>query len=267
MEISSPADLVRATRAGLAASGFARKEVGGTVFWEGGVDASSGASGPVVLLHGVNDQAGTWVRIAAALAGTRRVILPDLAGHGESEPRTGDLPVSLLIDRIADVIGAERRITLVGNSLGGWLAILYALRFPERVSRLVLETAGGLDRPFASPVTARDRDEALVVLRAVHGPRFVAPDWVVEALLERSRDSQMLRIREQEQHFLDGRLEELSVPTTLIWGADDGVLTVDYARELQSLIAGATLHVIPDAAHIPHLQQPERFLECLTAIC
>jgi pimeloyl-ACP methyl ester carboxylesterase len=266
MEISSAADLVRATRAGLAASGFARKEEGGTVYWEGGVDGSSRTSGPVVMLHGVNDQAGTWVRIAAGLAKTRRVILPDLAGHGESEPNTGDLPISLLVDRVADVIGSERRITLVGNSLGGWLAVLYALRFPDRVSHLVLETAGGLKRPFASPVIARDREEALLILRAVHGPHFVAPEWVIEALLERSRDSQLLRISEADEHYLDDRLAALSVPTTLIWGADDGVLPVAYARELQSLIAGATLHVIPDAAHIPHLQQPERFLECLTAI-
>jgi abhydrolase domain-containing protein 6 len=266
MEISSAADLVRATRAGLAASGFARRSAGGTVYWEGGAD-SSGALGPVVMLHGVNDQAGTWGRVAAALARTRRVIVPDLAGHGESEPHEGSLPIGLLVDRVADVIGGERGITLVGNSLGGWLAVLYALRFPDRVSRLVLETAGGLNRPFASPVTARDRDEALLILRAVHGPRFVAPEWVIEALLARSRDSQLLRISEPEPHYLDDRLAELTVPTTIIWGADDGVLTLDYARELQSLIAGATLHVIPDAAHIPHLQQPERFLECLMAIC
>jgi len=59
---------------------------------------------------------------------------------------------------------------------------------------------------------------------------------------------------------------ELRVPTHIIWGADDGVVPVAYAEELRRGIPGAQLHVLEGAAHIPHLQQPQRFLECLTAI-
>jgi pimeloyl-ACP methyl ester carboxylesterase len=99
-----------------------------------------------------------------------------------------------------------------------------------------------------------------------HGPEFNAPEWAIEGLLERSKDSPMLRLTEVEEHFVDARLGELRVPVHLIWGADDGVLPISYAHELQRGIRGAQLHVLEGAAHIPHLQQPQRFLECLTAI-
>ncbi|HEX7807276.1 MAG TPA: alpha/beta fold hydrolase [Thermoanaerobaculia bacterium] len=247
----------------LIGAGFVRKSVGDTVYFE---SADRDVNDPIVLVHGVNDHAGTWFTVAPALAATRRVILPDLGGHGESAPSHGPLPISLLIEQLDAVIGHERNITLVGNSLGGWLATLYTLAHPDRVKHLVLEAAGGLDRPFASPLYAFDREQAIVILNNVHGPRFVAPDWVIDALIARSTDSQMLRVTETESHKLDGRLSELHTPTSLIWGADDGVLPVAYGQELQSLIAGSELHVLDGAAHIPHMQQPEKFLQCLTAI-
>ena len=59
-------------------------------------------------------------------------------------------------------------------------------------------------------------------------------------------------------------LPSLRVPTTLIWGKDDGLLPVAYAEALQKKIAGSKLMIIDGAAHMPHRQQPERFLECLS---
>jgi pimeloyl-ACP methyl ester carboxylesterase len=264
LEINSSADFVAVTRATLAAAGFARKSAGDVVYWE---SSDRGAHAPpVVLVHGVNDQAGSWFTVAPALASQRRVILPDLPGHGESAPSSGPLPLPLFLDALENVFGHEREITLVGNSLGGWLAALYTLAHPDRVKHLVLEAAGGLARPFASPVFAHDREQALVILRNVHGSRFQAPEWVIEALIARSKNSQMLRVTEAENYILDRRLADLHTPTTLIWGEEDGVLPVAYARELQSLIAGSELRVLEGAAHIPHMQNPEAFLQCLTAI-
>jgi pimeloyl-ACP methyl ester carboxylesterase len=267
LEIESSADFVRVTRTTLGAAGFVRKSVGGTVYFE---SADRGAADPLVMVHGVNDQAGTWFTVAPALAATRRVILPDLAGHGESAPASGPLPISLLLERLEAVIehaaNDTRDITLVGNSLGGWLATLYTLAHPDRVKHLVLESSGGLDRPFASPLFAFNREQALVILKNVHGSRFIAPDWVIDALIARSTDSQMLRVTEVDDYRLDSRLAKLRTPTTLIWGAEDGVLPVAYGQELQSLIPGAKLHVLDGAAHIPHMQQPETFLRCLMAI-
>lgn len=269
MEIKSAADSIRMTRAALAAAGFVRHESDGLVWWDAphpDPPPARRGEGTVVLLHGVNDQAGTWFTVAPALAQRFHVILPDLPGHGESEPSTGSLPISMLVDRIAGILPSEP-FTLLGNSLGGWLAMLYTLRHPGRVRKLILESSGGLDRPFAVPLVATNREEADVILRAVHGRNYQPPEWVVEALLERAKDSPLLRVTETAEHFMDARLGELRVPAHIIWGVDDGVVPVSCAEELQRGIPGAELHVLQGAAHIPHLQQPQRFLQCLTAIC
>lgn len=261
MQIHSSADYVRMTRDGLAAAGFVRKEAGGTVYW------AAGPGKPLVLVHGVNDQAGTWLTVAPALSRQARVIVPDLAGHGESDPAEGPISIELLLCGLEAAVDAElgraAAFVLAGNSLGGWIAALYALRHPERVAGLVLEAAGGLDRPFASPVLARTPDEALVVLRAAHGPRFDPPLWMIEALIRRSTDSPMLRITGTEGFALDARLQAIRCATTLIWGEDDGILPVSYAESMRDGIAGARLHVLPGAAHIPHLQKPAEVLALL----
>jgi len=92
----------------------------------------------------------------------------------------------------------------------------------------------------------------------------VLPDWAVDALLQRATDAPMLRLTDLT--FVDGRLGEVKAPTTLVWGADDGVVPRRYMEELRDGIAGARLVIIDGAAHIPHAQQPARFVSCLTAI-
>lgn len=271
MEIKSSADFVRMTRTALAATGFVRREVGEMVYWTNAViPRSARDDSPIVLIHGVNDQAGTWCTVAPALARTHRVIVPDLLGHGESAPKEGPIPLSLILTQLETIIdnaAPNEPITLIGNSLGGWLALLYALKHPTQIARLVLEASGGLARPLSSPIVANTREEAIPILRAVHGPNYQPQEWVIEALLQRAQGSPMLRLTEIAEHEIESRLGEIDIPTTLVWGADDGVLPLSYAEALRDAIPNAELHVIEGAAHIPHMQQPERFLQCLTAIC
>lgn len=263
MSASDPAvELVRVMRGALAAFGLTRKELDGSVYWTGGKGDET-----LVLLHGTNDQSGTWARIVPALVNRYRLILPDLAGHGESEPRTGRIAFSMVLDRLDQILIHENAndIILGGNSFGAWIAVLYTLAHPDRVKRLVLESGGGLMRPLGVPMVANDRATATTILRAVHGPNYVPQDWVIDTLLARSTDSPMLRLDGAMESFIDGRISQLKTPATLIWGADDGVVPVAYGKELATLIHGSKLHIIDGAAHVPHLQQPEKFVECLTA--
>lgn len=266
MAIESTADYVRMTRGVLAAAGFVRQSRAGVVWWTAENDAHRDGDRTVVLIHGANDHAGTWFSVAPALAARARVIVPDLAGHGESAPEAGPIPISLIVAQLESILASEHQLTLIGNSLGGWIALLFALRNPERVGRLFLETSGGLERPVAVPLVAGSRDEALTILRAVHGPLFEPPEWVIQSLLDRAQSSPMLRLTEVPEHNVEARLGELHMPATLIWGADDGVVPLTYGEALRDAIPGSTLRVIEGAAHIPHLQQPQRFLECLMAI-
>ena len=132
---------------------------------------------------------------------------------------------------------------------------------------LFLESGGGLAIPLGVSLVASNRDEAVPILQAVHGPNAQFPDWAIDALITRSSDSPMLRLIAggMMSYFIDDRLGEIRVPTTVIWGANDGVVTRAYIEQLHAGIAGARLCIIDDAAHIPHAQQPERFIACLQA--
>ena len=263
-EITSHADFIAQTRSMLARAGLTRKSLDGTVYWTGGEGERT-----LCLIHGVNDHAGTWSLVAPALMKSCRLIIPDLPGHGESEPKSGALDMQQLVDRLAALLDAEgvARATLAGNSMGAWISILYTLAHPSRVEELFLESGGGLALPLGVSLVASNRDEALPILQAVHGPNAQLPDWAVDALITRSSDSPMLRLVAggMMSHFIDHRLGDIHVPVTVVWGANDGVVTRAYIDRLHAGIAGARLCIIDDAAHIPHAQQPERFIACLQA--
>jgi pimeloyl-ACP methyl ester carboxylesterase len=247
------------TRGELLRAGLERAQRDGQVFFRGGSGEET-----VVLLHGVNDQAGTWASIVPQLTGFR-LLVPDLAGHGESAPREGPLPMETILAGLQAMVEGIDRFTLVGNSMGGWVAMLYALAHPERVERLILEDASGMAWPLSVPLFPQNREEAITCLRAVHGPAVELAEWMIEAMLQRAISAPATRVVQAGlmAHLLDGRLQDLQLPTTLIWGRDDGLLPLSYAETLQKRIAGSTLHVLDGAAHIPHRQQPERFLTCL----
>ncbi len=155
------AAFVTSTRASLVKAGLERVERDGSVYFRsppaGRGEPGSLAKPVVVLLHGVNDQAGTWAPVVESMTGHFRLIVPDLAGHGESAPQSGPLPLPMILERLHAIIVNETNgpVALLGNSMGGWVAMLYTLAHPECVSRLLLEDASGM--AWIVPSTARSR--------------------------------------------------------------------------------------------------------------
>jgi pimeloyl-ACP methyl ester carboxylesterase len=128
----------------------------------------SGGSGPViVLIHGMAGSSATWRFVMPALAEHFTVVAPDLLGHGESEKPRGDYSLGAFASGVRDLLLAlgHERATLVGQSLGGGVAMQFAYQFPERCERLVLVSSGGLG------------DEVNVWLRllTLPGTEFVLP--------------------------------------------------------------------------------------------
>lgn len=256
------AQFIAHTRTELAKGGLEKVQFGETVYWRGGTGHV------LVLLHGANDQAGTWFAVAPKLAKTYRVLVPDLPGHGESGPHEGPLPLSMMVERLHALLEHEKvgHVTLVGNSMGGWIAMLYAMQYPEQVERIVLEDASGMMWPLSVPLVATSRDDAIKILHAVHGPQAETPEWAIEGLQQPEAGAAMKRVIAGGvlDFLVDNKLSALKTPTVLIWGKDDGLLPVAYAEALQKKIKGSRLFVIDGAAHMPHRQQPEKFLECLS---
>jgi pimeloyl-ACP methyl ester carboxylesterase len=150
--------------------------------------------------------------------------------------------------------------------MGGWVSMLYAADHPARVAHLVLEDASGMSWDVSNvPMFPKNRDEALTLLRMVHGPDTPIAGYLVDAVLKNAATMPQTRVLEAGIVFaiVDTRLHDLSMPVTLIWGAHDGLLPLAYAETLHTRIAGSTLHVINNAAHIPHRQAPVEFTRLL----
>ena len=235
---------------------------------------SGGGGGAVVLVHGAGDQAGGWAKIAPRLAKSFAVVAVDLAGHGESAPTEGPLPFATLL---AGFDGAMKelpqgKVTLVGNSLGAWVATVWAKEHPERVQHLVLVNGGPLlgDRPDLTlqPKNRAEADKTLQALRDPSAP--MVPDFVVDDIIHEAATGPIARLaadaKSMSAYLLDGRLGGFDVPVDLLWGASDKLVSVDYAKRLAAQLPAARLTTIDHCGHAPQVECSKRFAEALMKV-
>lgn len=233
----------------------------------------SGTGTTVILLHGAGDQAGAWAKVAPSLAAQYRVIVLDLAGHGDSDPKSGPLSVGTILAGVEAIAAAEpAKVILVGNSLGGWVASLYAQKHPDKVERLVLVNGGPLigDRPDIT-LTPKTREEARKTIAAMFDPgSFRLPDYVVDDIVREAQTGPLMRLSEtageMPKYLLEGKLHEITVPVTLVWGESDQVLSLNYARKMQSQLPNAQLVTLKRCGHAPQLECPKAFTSTLTEV-
>ena len=139
------------------------------------VSYRTAGSGPaLLLLHGIANSSETWARVAPLLSERFTVIAPDLLGHGESATPRGDYSLGAHASGARDVATAlgHERVTVVGHSLGGGIAMQFAYQFPERTERLVLVSSGGLGREVHLLLRAASLPGADFVLPALTSQRL-----------------------------------------------------------------------------------------------
>ena len=240
----------------------------------GSQTAFVGGSGPVlVLLHGAGDQAGTWFHVAPSLARRYTLVIPDLAGHGDSAPSAGPIPFSDVLGGLEAVISdqaAGGRVTLVGNSLGAWMAMVFAARHPERVERVVAVNGGPLvgsgGGPNLLPRTREEARETMARLRDAGSPAI--PDRVLDDVVRRGATSPIARLAAAAAGmapFLLGedQLRAFEVPVRLVWGVSDGLMPLDYARRMAAVLPDVALIPVERCGHVPQQEAAERFLSAL----
>ena len=253
---------------------------------------------PLVLLHGIFDNKATWFRLATQLAGYR-LIAPDLVGHGfSSKPTFG---AQLAHQRYAPDMQAETlnefitalkldEMILVGNSLGGSLALRLYLRFPELAKKmrgLVLLAAAGYPQKLPghlgelggwpgrlltlAPVRSLAHWSGLLRLatrhtfrRCFHNHKKIPPALIDTALAVLQTPNSLYAyhysarniappdLAEFHQHFA-----EVACPTLVFWGQQDHILHPHSARRFATDIPNAQLHLLEDCGHAPHLEYPD----------
>jgi len=235
----------------------------------------AGQGPALIFLHGAGDQAGVWSKVAQAFTAQYHVILPDQPGHGESQPESGPLPMGTILGGLEALLktrGTDQPVVLVGNSMGAWVAMLYAHRHPERVARMVLVDGGGLrwNNPQYSLLPA-NREEARKLMNALMDPGspFV-PDFVLDDVIRRARQGPIGRLfatgADLETFLLDGKLGEIKTPAEILWGESDKLIPLEYARRMQAELPAARLTTIPRCGHIPGRECPIAFQAALEKI-
>lgn len=230
-----------------------------------------GQGRPLLLLHGAGDQAGNWSEVARELARSHRVVVPDLPGHGASDPRQGVLPLPVVVEGLEALLAsrpAGERVTIVGNSLGAWMAMVLARAAPERVERIVLVNGGGIVGDPTVNLVPRTREEARALLDRMTDPgsRRI-PDNVLDDIVRRGPTGGVARMglagASMFPYLMDGKLKDFPVPVDLLWGASDRVMPLDYARRMAAELPRVRLNVVPRCGHVPLRECPGPFTAAL----
>jgi pimeloyl-ACP methyl ester carboxylesterase len=252
-------------------------------------------SGPAILLiHGIGDNSTTWTAVQAKLAQRFTVIAPDLLGHGKSDKPRADYSVAAYANGMRDLLSVLdiERVTVVGHSLGGGVAMQFAYQFPQLVDRLILIGAGGVTKDVNVALRVASLplgSEALAVLRlpmvlpavqlvgrlggALFGRTGVGRDIpnmlrILADLPEPTASSAFARTlravvdwRGQVVTMLDRCYLTESVPVQLIWGSQDSVIPVSHGRMAHAAMPGSRLEIFDGSGHFPFHDDPDRFIE------
>jgi pimeloyl-ACP methyl ester carboxylesterase len=236
-----------------------------------------GAGPPLLFLHGMQTL-GAKARVLDLLGRHAAVVAPSSPGFGRSPrppefDRVYDL-VRLHLDTIAAVSAAHggRKVILVGHSFGGWLAAEMAVAGCALIDRLILVDAFGIkisDRETPDIVDVFNTSPDAVRRLAWHDPAL-APDFDAmedDEIVAHAHSWEALCLYGWHPYMYNPALKRwlrrIAVPTLVLWGAEDGIVTPDYGRAYAGLIPGARFQTIARAGHSPHLEQPDAFVDAV----
>lgn len=234
----------------------------------------------VLLLHGLGGDATSWTLNQKALAESRRVIAIDLPGHGGSSKSIGDGGIPSIARLIADLPDALNidRFDLVGLSMGGAVALELAFHYGDRLRSLTCVSSAGfgddINTDFIHGYLRADTMQAMRPNISIlfHDERRVNDAMVSYAVMARQNPDFRAGIqRMTEANFPDGtqtytytdRLQDLAMPTHLIWGRHDRIAPPAHAERLTSMLP---VTMIENAGHMPNVEAAEAFNTALENI-
>ncbi|MEA2407337.1 MAG: hypothetical protein QOE69_1456 [Thermoleophilaceae bacterium] len=253
------------------------------------VDVGSGDEDPVVLVHGLGGQWQNWLENIPRLAQDRRVVAMDLPGFGLTPESDGEVSISgygRCVNSLCDKLGLGA-ISLVGNSMGGYIAAEVAIQFPERVAQLVLVSAAGISsaETLQAPILTIGRVATALATNSVARHRHLAsrrwtrhislalvarypgrlkPDLAYEGFFKGAGKGGFDdALRASLDYDFRDRLPDVKVPTLIVWGEKDSIIPVRDADEFERLIEDSRKVVMRDTGHIPMAERPQAFNDVL----
>lgn len=239
----------------------------------------------LLLVHGFAGDKDNWSMIAPYLTRDYHVIAPDLPGFGENE-RNPQLAYDIeaqtaRLRQFADALGLDRP-HIGGNSMGGWIALRYALDYPDALASLTLLNNAGVNGANESDLQKQaanedynplvlasledaDRLVAMVVHKPPYIPARLKPVFYADALKYCDQLDGIFWViaTEGRDHPLNERLGEVKVPTLIIWGRHDRLLDVSCVPVLEAGIADSRSHIFEHVGHVPMIEDPRATAEVM----
>jgi pimeloyl-ACP methyl ester carboxylesterase len=243
------------------------------------LEAGDAAKPTVILLHGLGGSAENWqsnplASNIAALAANYHVLAPDQIGFGKSDKPLLKYRVGTYVDFL-DKFMSELKIekaSLVGNSMGGWVAGLMAIKYPNRVEKIVLADAAGiipanLNTDEIYQLNNSTRDEIRANLKRIFAnPLFQNNEALVDQFMTAriaANDgytiNSLIESIKRKEDFLNDRLAEIKKPTLIVWGKQDGLLPVSDAAVFNKGIAGSQVVIFENCGHAPQFEKAAEF--------
>ena len=238
---------------------------------------TAGSGEPLIILHGGGGDARTWSQNIEALSDKYTVYAPDLPGYGASQPLVGRYFIPELtgfVDSFSHNLGLGR-FHLAGHSLGGGIALNYALEFPHSIKKLVLVSSLCLGREIAFWVRLLSIPALLRFAGAMTMAVLKSIKWVLDTLVQGVEfiiplspasvtvGGSITTIREQTV-VLANRLSEIMMPTLLVWGARDPIVPVQHAYAAAKVIPDCRVKVFENRGHNVHRDEVNQFSSVLS---
>lgn len=247
----------------------------------------------LLLLHGMAGSSNTWRAVLPQLSKRYRVIAPDLLGHGESAKPRSDYSLGAFAAGLRDLLDelGITSVTVVGQSLGGGVAMQFVYQHPDYCKRLVLISSGGLGQDVGWTLRLLSAPGAELLLPVIALPPVVrvgdrVRGWFSAANIQSPRGSEMwsayasLSDPQTRQAFLrtlrsvvDYRGQAVSalnrmhltaeLPLMVIWGDQDRIIPVEHGYELDRHRPGCRLEVLSGVGHFPHVEAPNQVVDLL----
>lgn len=247
----------------------------------------------LLLIHGMAGSSETWRGVIPQLSKKYRVIAPDLLGHGQSAKPRSDYSLgafAVLLRDLLEELGISRA-TVVGQSLGGGVAMQFAYQHPDFCQRLVLISSGGLGPDVGWTLRLLSAPGAELLLPVIAPPPVVTAgnklrSWFAAGGIQSPRGAEMwsayssLADSQTRQAFLktlrsvvDYRGQSVSalnrlhltsdLPTMVIWGDQDRIIPIEHGYAVHEARPGCRLEVLTGVGHFPHVERPSEVADLI----
>ena len=233
----------------------------------------AGAGPVVILLHGLGGDHSNWASTVPALAGKFHVFVPDQVGFGQSDKPMINYRVGTLVDFLNAFYQKTgiTKATMVGNSLGGWVAMNFALARPEKVDRLVLvDSAGYSPKRTGAPPLSRDllmgldpgtvEGEKRLMAVVFYNKAFSTDQFAEQAFANHLRKNDSYTVDRfidsilRGEDMVDGKLGAVKAPTLVVWGREDALVPLAVGKALAEDITGAESVILDGCGHVPPIE-------------